>query len=74
MYYHPSGALGKQLTRVKDIMIKKRDVPFINENMSVKNAIIEITKKTLGCVLVRNSNQKKLLESLTDGDVRRSNK
>lgn len=21
--YHPSGALGKQLTRVKDIMIKK---------------------------------------------------
>ncbi|NCU68525.1 MAG: CBS domain-containing protein [Candidatus Fonsibacter ubiquis] len=69
--YHPSGALGKQLTRVKDIMIKKRDVPFINENMSVKNAVIQITKKTYGCVLVLNKS-KKVTGIITDGDIRRS--
>ena len=69
--YHPSGALGKQLTRVKDIMIKKKDVPFINENMSVKNAVIQITKKTYGCVLVVNKS-KKVSGIITDGDIRRS--
>jgi hypothetical protein len=35
-------------------MIKKVDVPFINENLSVKNAVIQITKKAYGCVLVVN--------------------
>jgi arabinose-5-phosphate isomerase len=69
--YHPSGALGKQLTRVKDIMIKKSDVPFINENVSVKNAVIQITKKTYGCVLVVNKS-KKVTGIITDGDIRRS--
>jgi len=68
--FHPSGSLGKQLTIVKNLMIKGSDLPFVFENEKIKKAIIEITKKTLGCVLVRNS-KKKITGILTDGDVRR---
>jgi len=68
--FHPSGSLGKQLTIVKNLMIKGADLPFVFENEKIKKAIIEITKKTLGCVLVRNS-KKKITGILTDGDVRR---
>jgi arabinose-5-phosphate isomerase len=52
-------------------MIKKKSVPFISENASVKNAIIQITKKTYGCVLVINK-YKKVVGIITDGDIRRS--
>jgi arabinose-5-phosphate isomerase len=52
-------------------MIKKTEVPFINENVSVKNAVIQITKKTYGCVLVVNKS-KKVTGIITDGDIRRS--
>jgi len=68
--FHPSGSLGKQLVIVKNLMIKGADVPFVFENEKIKKAIIEITKKTLGCVIVRNS-KKKITGILTDGDVRR---
>ncbi|MFM7673750.1 MAG: SIS domain-containing protein [Candidatus Fonsibacter sp.] len=68
--FHPSGSLGKQLIIVKNLMIKGADLPFVFENEKIKKAIIEITKKTLGCVLVRNS-KKKITGILTDGDVRR---
>jgi len=68
--FHPSGTLGKQLLIVKNIMIKGAELPFVFENKKIKKAIIEITKKTLGCVLVRNS-KKKITGILTDGDVRR---
>jgi arabinose-5-phosphate isomerase len=68
--FHPSGSLGKQLIIVKNLMIKGADLPFVFENEKIKKAIIEITKKTLGCVLVRNK-KKKITGILTDGDVRR---
>jgi len=68
--FHPSGSLGKQLIIVKNLMIKGADLPFVFEDEKIKKAIIEITKKTLGCVLVRNS-KKKITGILTDGDVRR---
>jgi len=68
--FHPSGSLGKQLIIVKNLMIKGADLPFVFENEKIKKAIIEITKKTLGCVLVRNL-KKKITGILTDGDVRR---
>jgi arabinose-5-phosphate isomerase len=70
--YHPSGSIGKQLTRVKDIMVKRVDMmPFINENASVKEVVIQITKKNYGCVLVINKS-KKVTGIITDGDLRRS--
>jgi len=68
--FHPSGSLGKQLTIVKNLMITGTDLPFVFENEKIKKAIIEITKKTLGCVLVRNS-RKIITGLLTDGDIRR---
>jgi len=68
--FHPSGSLGKQLTIVKHIMAKGKEVPYVFENEKIKKAIIEITKKTLGCALVRNK-KKKITGILTDGDIRR---
>ncbi|MFM7987390.1 MAG: KpsF/GutQ family sugar-phosphate isomerase, partial [Candidatus Fonsibacter sp.] len=41
--FHPSGSLGKQLTIVKNLMIKGADLPFVFENEKIKKAIIEIT-------------------------------
>jgi len=68
--FHPSGSLGKQLIIVKNLMINGTDLPFVFESEKIKKAIIEITKKNFGCVLVRNS-KKKITGILTDGDVRR---
>ena len=37
--YHPSGALGTKLKTVSDLMIPKKNTPFVNENISLKNSI-----------------------------------
>lgn len=67
---HPMGQLGKNLTiRVDDIMHKEKDLPLINTGSSFKEAIIEMTKKNLGCVLVIENDI--LLGLITDGDIRR---
>jgi len=67
---HPAGQLGKMLTEVKDIMISGEEVPTIKHTLKVKDAIIKITQKTIGLVLVIND-KKKVIGILTDGDVRR---
>ncbi|HPD32746.1 MAG TPA: KpsF/GutQ family sugar-phosphate isomerase [Bacteroidota bacterium] len=69
---HPLGTIGKTLTlQVKDIMHTNSNIPIINDKAFFKDAIIEISKKKLGCVLVINSIGK-LVGIITDGDVRRT--
>ena len=68
---HPLGQIGRSVTvRVSDIMHSGDEIPVISKESSFRDAIIEITKKDLGCVCaVDESNQ--LLGIITDGDVRR---
>lgn len=69
--YHPAGALGKKLiTRVQDIMAKEEINAVISINESLKNAIVEISKKGLGIVNIIDKSQC-LQGVVTDGDIRR---
>jgi len=51
---HPKGSLGKQLKTAEDLMIRKKGIPFINENSNMKNALNIITKKKLGVLIAIN--------------------
>ena len=68
---HPGGSLGKRLSlKIEEIMINGKDVPIVNENASIKDAIWEITSKRLGTTCVVNNNNI-LTGIITDGDLRR---
>ena len=67
---HPAGSLGAQLKTVEDIMLKNKSIPFVNENLRLKDALKVLSSKKLGFLLVRD--KKKLTQGLiSDGDVRR---
>lgn len=69
--FHPSGALGKKLlTRVSDLMHKGEGMPVVRQDISVADAVVEMSSKRLGLALVLD-NSDALLGVLTDGDLRR---
>ena len=65
--FHPGGKLGQKLMKVSEIMCE--DLPVISENAKMDEAIITLTEKNLGAVLVLKN--KKLLGIITDGDLKR---
>ena len=69
--FHPSGSLGAKLKTVEDLMITGKKVPFINENLKMKDALKIITKKKLGVLIVVNS-KKETSGIITDGQIRRA--
>jgi len=67
---HPSGQLGKNITiKVKDIMHKGDKIAILNEHSKIKDIIIEISDKKLGCACVLDGEN--FLGIITDGDIRR---
>ena len=67
---HPAGTLGIQLKTVEDIMLKDNAIPFVNENLKMKEALKILNSKKLGFLLVRD--KKKLTKGIiTDGELRR---
>ena len=67
---HPAGSLGAQLKTVEDIMLKDNSIPFVHENMKMKNALKILSSKKLGFLLVRD--KKKYTKGIiTDGELRR---
>tara|TARA_B100000575_G_scaffold289107_1_gene290316 strand:+ start:70 stop:1047 length:978 start_codon:yes stop_codon:yes gene_type:complete len=67
---HPGGQLGKSLNlKVKDIMHKGKDIPTLKSEKMLKDALLEMTKKNLGCVIIIDNN--KASGFFTDGDLRR---
>ena len=67
---HPGGMLGKKLyLRISDIYADN-EKPAVLLDQSLKEVIVEITKKRLGATAVIDS-QKKLHGIITDGDLRR---
>ena len=68
--YHPGGALGKKLyLRVADLVLP-HERTFVTLEASIKEIIVEITKKRLGAVVILNS-QEAVEGIITDGDIRR---
>ena len=70
--FHPSGSLSIKLKTVEDIMLSGKKIPFVNENVSMKDALVSITKKNLGTLVIRN-NRDYTTGILTDGDLKRIN-
>jgi arabinose-5-phosphate isomerase len=67
---HPGGALGKKLyLRVSDLCANN-EKPAVGIEQSLKEVIMEITKKRLGMAAVLN-NAGQLAGVITDGDLRR---
>lgn len=67
--YHPGGALGKKLYLKAGDLSKQNERPELNINASIKDAILEITKKRLGLVAIVENFE--LRGVITDGDLRR---
>ena len=70
---HPAGTLGKMLTTVEDLMVTGNKIPLINEEKKMSEAIIYMSKKKLGSLIVLN--KKKFVSGfISDGDIRRQSK
>lgn len=68
---HPGGSLGRRLlTRVSDIMHSGERLPFVYADSSLKEIVLEISKKGLGMSAVVD-NESKVIGIVTDGDMRR---
>src|SRR5881628_3391370 len=68
---HPSGAIGRSLLlRVRDIMRTDTRNPVAEQTLSVKEALLVMTRAKAGSVSVVNS-RGKLVGVFTDGDLRR---
>ena len=69
--YHPGGTLGKRLLlMIDELMTKGAHVPCVTGEVPLRDAIVEMTSKRLGCTCVLGPDGK--LEGLiTDGDLRR---
>lgn len=70
--FHPAGMLGKKLLiRVSDIMATGDELPIIEQGDLISDAIMEMSNKALGVVIVSDS-ENRLIGVLTDGDLRRA--
>ena len=68
--FHPGGMLGKKLyLRVADLY-EENEKPKVLSGQSLKEVIVEMTKKRLGITAVVNK-ENDLLGIITDGDLRR---
>ena len=68
---HPGGALGRKLLlRVSDIMHSGDEIPHVSRDASLRDALLEITRKNLGMTVICDDLMK--IEGIfTDGDLRR---
>jgi arabinose-5-phosphate isomerase len=68
---HPSGVLGKRLSlTVGELMHRGDEVPLIDEDTLLREALFEITNKRLGCAGVTDD-EGRLTGIIVDGDLRR---
>ena len=66
---HPGGKIGKKLKTLSEIM--DTDIPIISAQSSIIDAVLIMTEKKYGCVVVLDK-YKKIKGIITDGDLRRS--
>lgn len=69
---HPSGILGKRLLlRVSDVMRSGDRVPAVGPDVTLRDALFEMTDKGLGMTAIVDA-ENKILGIYTDGDLRRT--
>jgi arabinose-5-phosphate isomerase len=68
---HPGGALGRRLlVHVRDVMHKEDALPVVPRDASLKQALLEMTRKGLGMTAILEADGR-LAGVFTDGDLRR---
>jgi len=68
---HPNGVLGRKLyLRVRELMHTGEEIPLVGSEASLRDALIEIVEKKLGCTGV-TGRQGGLEGIITDGDLKR---
>lgn len=69
--FHPGGSLGRQLfVKVSDLM-RRDNLPLVEKDTLVKDAILAISEGRLGTALLVDKDNK-LLGLVSDGDIRRA--
>lgn len=67
---HPAGAIGRRLVLCAcDIMLSGDDVPCVEENSSLAETVLEMSRCGVGCAVVRSNSI--VVGIFTDGDLRR---
>lgn len=67
---HPGGKLGALLQKVSDLMHSGSEMPLIDSEASMQQALLKMTSKMLGCVGIIDKDGR-LQGIITDGDLRR---
>lgn len=68
---HPGGFLGRRLVKlVSEVHHSGDDMPLVNKNDAMKEMILIMTSKRLGCVVIKDD-KGKIAGIFTDGDLRR---
>lgn len=68
---HPSGALGRRLLKVDDLMHRGEAIPLVQVDAPLRDTILEMTSKRLGITGVTDAGGV-LAGVVTDGDLRRA--
>ncbi len=68
--FHPGGKLGQRLMTIGELMIDYDDLPLVDENATMDKAILMLSEKNLGSVLVIDK-AGDLKGIITDGDLKR---
>jgi len=69
---HPGGRLGRRLLlRVSNIMHREGEIPSVTEIATLRDALLEMTRKKLGMTAIVDT-QGRALGIFTDGDLRRT--
>jgi arabinose-5-phosphate isomerase len=69
---HPGGTLGRRLLlHVEDVMRKGDDLPTVSPEASLKDGLLEMSRKGLGMTTVVDGSRR-VLGIFTDGDLRRT--
>ncbi len=69
---HPAGRLGRRLLlHISDVMHTGDKMPVVKDNVSLSEALLEMSRKGLGMTAVVDEDQK-LCGIYTDGDLRRT--
>ena len=67
--FHPGGNLSVKLKTAEDLMVKGKNIPLVNSNTIMKDALKIITRKKLGVIIVKEKSN--TVGILTDGDIKR---
>lgn len=67
---HPGGQLGRKFLKIADIMHTGDEVPLVDGEMKMSEALVVMTAKSFGCIGVTGPGER-LVGIITDGDLRR---